>query len=915
MPKKARPKSAKVRPKSAKKQANKEAEAEAKAAAKETAAAALQAAREAVSLALEEGRQASTEQNWERAIKRFEAGLVVEGGDDELTAEALQTGLDAATVAIAARDDVRRAAKQSHTAGLAAMDARDYPAAIAAFQKALALGEGERSVLASLRGRLALQSEELSQMLLRALAAAKTAMEAQGNARREAEELAVDAEQALASNDRGLAVAIYEQAASCDMNDVELEQSYRDKGAAIKAALEESRAAAQAKLLVGDGTVSAGHAEGLQWEAAIELYKEGLAVEGTQDDDLTAALTEALARAEAGIVTRGEARSAVALYREEGEDHQTFRDYSASIKSWKAALALDTCSETLTAQLEGGLAAAQTGHANQEAARAEGRALAKKAEQVMAATKDHNAAIDAYEAATMLDLNDAAMTERYRAAVVQTQAALASARELARGKLLQGHDAITRTDPEGEHWEASLDLYSSGLTVEGIQDEELTAALTEALATATSGRDTRDAARVAAAKHHDAGEASYTERDYPPAIASVKAALTLPTESVMLTATLTQILSIAEAAREAAELGPEGSPMSLGLLHAHTRVGRWRTGTDPEAEGTYSILEEHEQKLLALFRDNQADLAGLRKRTSEGAKLKRVDPWTPPELVVRSPNGELLDFVPWMMFSEEVDGYCFKRGGQGCGYYRLGTEACAAESVYPLTKPLPFTAPENPHHAALMLTKRRPEVMSAGGVPQGAHETYVKVLVKELPVLPSGRVLLRGQIVSVREVRRRREDGSLDAALTEWGWVTMRCPHTKRAWLTEVATTDGDIHPEHDLKGSAVSSIEAKQAAQDANLREREHRGLAWQWEKSVAIRERLEVPMAEHEKWTTERKDGTDRWLAGKLTEMRRAKGLPELEPEPEPDSRYPYWHEWRGVQHVEELKEFHGAISIEES
>ena len=525
-------------------------------------------------------------------------------------------------------------------------------------------------------------------------------------------------------------------------------------------------------------------------------------------------------------------------------------------------------------------------------------------------TKDHTAAIQAYEAAVKLDVNDPALTECYRALVAETEAALAAAREVARAKLVEGHRALAAVEPEGKHWEAAMDCYASGLSVQGIQDEELTAALQEALASTEVGRAARDEARAAAEKHHGDGEGHYTSRDYPASISCFEAALSLDTQSETLRSKLTQILKIAEAAHEAAELGPTGAPMSLPLLHAHSKIGRWRKGMDAESEDVYATLEEHEHKLFALFQANQADLEALRKRTADGAKLTRPDPWTPPALVVTSAHGEPLDFVPRMQFCGAAEGYVFKRGGQGCGYYRSGSDACAAESLYPLQKRLPFTAPENSHHAVQTLTKRRPDVMVPGGVPKAEHETYVKVLAKELPVLPNGHVLLRGQIVSVSDVRRRRQDGELDAALTEWGWVSMRCPHTKRAWLQELRNSEGDLESELDLQGSAVTPADAKVAVHEAGLREREHRGLAWQWEKSVAHRDRLELPMKEHEKWVGERKEASDRRLAERLVARRRALGLPDRSDSDDEDGasrRHPRWHEWRGRQHITEHKEFH--------
>ena len=585
MPKKARPGSSKGRPGSSKgrpgsSKGAKAKKAELEAAARQAEQEELRQAREAAEQALEEGGRAAQGQEWERAIGLFERGLATEAADDEATTAALRLGLEEATAAMATRDEARAAAARHHADGVAAMGGRDYVGAIAAFRRSLLLDDGgaqpagDRAVIASLRGRLALQSEELSKTLLSALAEANRALDAQNEAREQAAALAATAEELMAELEprRKLAVSTYERALSLDVNDAERTSIYQTRVVAIREALEADRATA-------------------------------------------------------------------------------------------------------------------------------------------------------------------------------------------RSQLTEGHRVLAAGDVEGRHWEAAIDCFHSGLAVQGIADEELTAALQEALASAEKGKTARDGARAAAAQRHAEGEAQYTARDYPASISSFQAALALDTQSATLRMKLTQILQIAVAAHEAAVLGREGVPMSVDLLHAHAKVGRWRKGTDKETEAAYAALDQHERKLLALHRSNQADLETLRKRAADGARLSRPDPWTPAPLVVKSAHGEPLDFVPRMKFCGGVGGYIFKRGGQGCGYYRSGSAACAAPSIYPLQKRLPFTAPENPHHAVQVLHKRRPDVMTPDGVPRPEQETYVKVLAQEVPVLPNGHVLLRGQIVSVSEVRRRRQDG------------------------------------------------------------------------------------------------------------------------------------------------------------
>ena len=169
-----------------------------------------------------------------------------------------------------------------------------------------------------------------------------------------------------------------------------------------------------------------------------------------------------------------------------------------------------------------------------------------------------------------------------------------------------------------------MDCYASGLSVQGIQDEELTAALQEALASTEVGRAARDEARAAAEKHHGDGEGHYTSRDYPASISCFEAALSLDTQSETLRSKLTQILKIAEAAHEAAELGPTGAPMSLPLLHAHSKIGRWRKGMDAESEDVYATLEEHERKLTKSSRSWRR-YASERSRSSSLAQAAMWD--------------------------------------------------------------------------------------------------------------------------------------------------------------------------------------------------------------------------------------------------------------------------------------------------
>ena len=976
--------------------------------------AALQAASADALSKLEEGRRVvgeRTERALEAGIELFSAGRAVEGLKDEGLATALQEALEAAQEARAVRDKARETAAGHYANGKIALDARNFPAAIAGFRAALlleqlpqpgrpaaeyakqlkthreafydaargagmvlpsglkahlaehrpmlpvaadsglavAFGQRLRSTdvsdhsLASLKGRLALQSEEMSTQLLEALAEAEAGAAAQSQARADAFALNGSAAESLAAMDRVSAIDILERGAALGVNDAELTESFRRRAAETSAALEASRAEARAKLEAGRQTVADGHAEGLHWEAATELYVAGLGVKHIQHEELTAALHEALESAEVARAARDAARATAALRNLEGQSAYRKRSYPSAIAAFRAALALDTQSESLAAKLTASLDAARLALAHQICARAAAEALVKQAERVLVSHEsgrwmtpwqterklsaetvhrhdaiDHIAAIAAFDAAAALDVNDQALTDGYKALAAETRRKQAAVRAEAQAELEEGRRKLAAGDPEGWHWEAGIDRFEAGLAVEGVQLPELRATLESALAEAEAGRDARDLARRKAKAHHEEGEAAYTARTYRESIAAFKAALALDTQSEMLRYKLTEILLIAEAALEAQLEGPTGNPMSLDLLHARSRVGRWREGTDDDREKAYSSLEEQEQRILQLFRDKNAAVSALQRQVAEKAALTRNHDvkWEPEPLRVLAPNGQQLDFVPkpkWcgVPLPEHNPGnthsYIYKRGGQGLGYYREGSAACEAESVYPLAKPPPFTAPENSHHAVTLLAKRRPAVMEPGAVPPAAAETYIKTLAKEVTVRPNGKVFFRGQILRASEVRRHPVDGQMDAALTDWGWVSMRCPHTNKSWFVEVPTTDGDV-TQADVAGSAATSAVDAQAAADAGLRERAERGLQWQWDKSQALKPRLTIPIEEYEQWNEERMESTQEWIEDRLRMRRRAMGLPEEPEEAEqPLPKLP-WELFFTRSGVQELREFHG-------
>ena len=243
------------------------------------------------------------------------------------------------------------------------------------------------------------------------------AAEAVAQAEQAAEELGIDRTQ-IDSLERS--VAIYVTAASLDAGKtdhdrrghdeaewLELTEDYKSFADASKAALAANRAAAKAKLEAAVRTLSGGHAvvqagkgEGTHWEAAIKLCAEGLAVESTEQPSLTHALMQTSALATAGREARDFARSSAASRTRDGRasvrngdavlrsdcahgtaqspDPMKWLDgagagagayYTESIVSFVAALALDTQSESMTAELIEAVAATEFAIVEGEAAR------------------------------------------------------------------------------------------------------------------------------------------------------------------------------------------------------------------------------------------------------------------------------------------------------------------------------------------------------------------------------------------------------------------------------------------------------------------------------------------------------------------------------------------------------------------
>ena len=245
-------------------------------------------------------------------------------------------------------------------AGNAAMAdvVRDYPVAIAAFRAGLELD---------------VQSEELTARLKKGLVDASVALEQQETARAEAATWAANAEACMAVYDHKGAIAAYEHAQTFDVNDEKLMRTFLGGTLSAKRALATALENARGKL--SDGQFMVGK---MNWEGAIEVFGEGLQVQGTHDDELTASLTEAKANAEAGLEARDLARHQGEGHYAEGVELLADRLYEGCIDTCQAGLSLDTQSPPLKAKLQKMLAKAKAGLAAQAAARAEAERIERE---------------------------------------------------------------------------------------------------------------------------------------------------------------------------------------------------------------------------------------------------------------------------------------------------------------------------------------------------------------------------------------------------------------------------------------------------------------------------------------------------------------------------------------------------------
>ena len=133
---------------------------------------------------------------------------------------------------------------------------------------------------------------------------------------------------------------------------------------------------------------------------------------------------------------------------------------------------------------------------------------------------DYVGAIDAYDAALSLDVNDSALTAKYQSCVDTARSSLSDAVSSARSKLEAGQSYVSSRD-----WESAIESFRAGLAVDGVADESLMSSLRGGLESAESSKRDRDGARAAASRCVSEGEAALASRSYAEAISSLESAL------------------------------------------------------------------------------------------------------------------------------------------------------------------------------------------------------------------------------------------------------------------------------------------------------------------------------------------------------------------------------------------------------
>eukprot|EP01043_Picozoa_sp_COSAG02_P046138 COSAG02_NODE_4290_length_5544_cov_4.972452_1_plen_709_part_10 len=340
-------------------------------------------------------------------------------------------------------------AKELFDDGESARKEHNWEAAIDKYTAALAV-EGTYNV-------------ELTADLRSALAAAK--------ATNQAKELFDDGESARKQHNREAAIEKYTAALAVNGTD---DQELTDN---VNSALRSTTAWMQAKELFEAGKSakikydwenSSSNKYSAALDAAIDKYTAALAVEGTNDEELTADLRSARAAAKA-------TKQAKELF-DDGESARKQQNWMAAIDKYTAALAVEgTNDEELTTDLRSALAAAKARQA---------RDLFNDGE-LARDVQDWEAAIDKFTAALKFESTRA--ESDLWSALASAKAALASAeasmvvRDFARGEV----EAILRAE-QTEPGETSIKVLKHALTLsKDVNSDELMGRLETVLASKT----------------------------------------------------------------------------------------------------------------------------------------------------------------------------------------------------------------------------------------------------------------------------------------------------------------------------------------------------------------------------------------------------------------------------------------------
>ena len=160
---------------------------------------------------------------------------------------------------------------------------------------------------------------------------------------------------------------------------------------------------------------------------------------------------------------------------------------------------------------------------------------------------DYVRAIDAYDAAVSLDVNDAALSAKYQSCVNTARSSLSDAVSSARSKLEAGQSYVSSRD-----WESAIESFRAGLAVDGVADESLMSSLRGGLESAESSKRDRLAVASNASSLLSDADAACRSRSYSSAISSLESALSLDVQNDSLAASMQESLSSAQS-RLAAE--------------------------------------------------------------------------------------------------------------------------------------------------------------------------------------------------------------------------------------------------------------------------------------------------------------------------------------------------------------------------